>query len=265
MTTLGSYQFEKLEGRHHEANLLAERAHMRLAGFPDLLRKNRFPVRGQILEVGTAQGIRARLMAELYPETHITAIDRSDELLNVAKETHIDLKNLSFQTADVYQLPFADASFDFIYARLVFMHLSDPLLALVELKRVLKSGGRLLIEDADRDCMFFEPQPPSFAPFWKNVQDGQRRLGGQPNIGRQLSPLLKQSGFQNTQIEVQTLLGTGDEIEFLTRTLMPSLNLYLNPDDRAEGARAIEDLARLAQNPLATFYHFWFVVTGEKL
>ncbi|MBL7555728.1 MAG: methyltransferase domain-containing protein [Bdellovibrionaceae bacterium] len=260
MTATGSYQFELLEGRSHEANMLVERAQMRLDGFTDLLKRHGFPEQGRALEVGTAQGIRARLMAEHFPNTHVTAIDRSNELLiNTPHHT-----NLSFEQADLYELPFPDEHFNFVYARLVFMHLTDPLKAIASLKRVLKPGGRLLIEDADRDCMFFEPAPASFASFWNKVQDGQRRLGGDPNVGRKLATYLKHSGFSNVTTEVQTILGAGPDIEFLVRTLMPSLNIYLDPKDRASGHLAINDLYTLSQNPNASFYHFWFVVSGGK-
>ncbi len=265
MNAHGSYQFEKLEGRNHEANMLAERANMRLDSFPKLLKRHAYPALGFALEVGTAQGIRARSMAGLHAGVHVTGIDRSEELLSVAATDTAEVRNLNFLKADVYELPFADNTFDFIYARLVFMHLSDPLKALANLHRVLKPGGRLLIEDADRDCMFFEPAPKSFSKFWERVQAGQRRQGGDPNVGRKLVPLLLQSGFTNPIVEVQPILGDGVDIEFLVRTLMPSLNIYLAPEDRAEGEQAIADLLMMSKDPLATFYHFWFIASGEKI
>ena len=262
MTQKGSYQFEKLESREREAIFLAERSHLRIEGFDDLLIRHGLATQGRVLEVGCAQGIRSRLIAAQSRQLQVIGIDRSDELLNLAHLQSRGIENLSFQKADLYELGFADASFDFIYARLVFMHLSEPLRALKSLKRVLKPGGRILIEDADRDCMFFEPEPPSFSDFWSKVQAGQRALGGDPNIGRKLASYFKESGFEQIKIETQPILGEGKEIEFLVRTLMPSLNKYLDPADRAKGAEAIEDLYQLAQDPRAHFYHFWFVVSA---
>lgn len=264
MTKYGSYQFEKLEGRHQEAHRLAERAQMRMQGFPQLLLRHKYPSEGQVLEIGTAQGLRARLMAEQFPHSKVIGIDRSEELLAEAIHTHREITNLEFHQADVYDLPYADNSFDFIYARLVFMHLTDPMKALNSMKRVLKPGGHILIEDADRDCMFFEPAPPSLRSFWNQVQDGQRRLGGDPNVGRKLASYYSQLGLSQINIEVQTILGKGAEIEFLVRTLLPSLNTYLPPEARPQGKRAIQDLHELSQNPNAQFYHFWFAVSGQK-
>ncbi len=259
----GSYQFEHLENRHTEAAFLAERACLRLDDFPKLLRRHGLPSQGRVLEVGCGQGLRSSLIAKQSPALSVIGVDRSPELLASTQEHLNENANLSFALADLYELPFADGTFDFVYARLVFMHLNDPLKALKELKRVLTPGGRILIEDADRDCMFFEPAPASFKSYWQKIQEGQRQLGGDPNVGRKLAPYLRTLGFCNMTIEPQTLLGTGRDIEFLARTLLPSLNSYLSPHDQREGARALQDLHELAQQPEATFYHFWFVVSGE--
>lgn len=257
----GSYQFEKLEGRQIEADFLAERAQLRLEGFKGLLERHGFPTHGKILEAGCGQGIRTKLMAEYFPHAEITGIDRSSELLAEARIN----SPLNFKEADIYELPFADDSFDFVYSRLVFMHLKDPQLALKNLLRVLKPGGRILIEDADRDCMFFEPAPASFPEFWEKVQTAQRRLGGDPNVGRKLAPYLKKHGLSGINIEAQPITGDGKDISFLARTLMPSLNLYLEPQDREMGHKAIADLHTLATSPEASFYHFWFAVSGAKV
>lgn len=260
----GSYQFEQLESQTMEAQCLAERAALRLDGFIDLLLRHQFPSTGNILDIGCGHGIRTKKMAEAFPLATVMGIDRSETLLSYANHEPDVLKNLSYQSADLYDLPFADHSFDFIYLRLVFMHLSDPKRALSSISRVLRPGGRILIEDADRDCMFFEPAPPSFKYFWQQVQNGQKRLGGDPNVGRKLASYLKESLFQHLQIEMQPIYGEKDDIAFLVRTLMPSLNLYLDPSERAMGDHAINELLALSEDINASFYHIWFVVSGEK-
>ena len=258
-----SYLFENLEARQREAAFLAERAQLRMEGFSALLERHGFPPAGRILELGCGQGLRTLRMAELYPRAEVIGIDRSSELLESASTASSG--RASFLEADLYELPFADESFDFVYSRLVFMHLSDPLRALRSIRRVLRPGGKVLIEDADRDCMFFEPAPQSFGPFWAKIQEAQRRHGGDPNVGRKLAPYLKEVGFLDVTIETQPIIGSGEEIGFLARTLMPSLNLYLEPRDRPQGEVAILDLERLASSdPRATFYHFWFAVSGMR-
>ncbi len=259
----GSYQFENLIGREKEAAFLHERARMRLDGFTDLVKRHCKSIPKNVLEIGCGQGIRTELLASLFAQADVIGIDRSAELLESISNRASG--NLSFQEADAYALPFGDNSFDLVYARLVFMHLNNPMKALAEIRRVLRHDGIVIIEDADRDCMFFEPAPVSFAKFWSAVQQGQRRLGGDPNVGRMLAPYLKQSNFSDVNVEAQPIIGDGAEIEFLARTLLPSLNYYLPPEDQERGHQAIEDLRVLARDPAATFCHFWFVVSAKKM
>jgi SAM-dependent methyltransferase len=261
----GSYNFDLLAHPHVEGAHLEVRAQLRLSGFPDLLRRHGFPDSGRVLELGCGQGIRTRIMAELSPRADVIGIDRSETMLELARSgpgaTH---DNLSFARADLYELPFPDGSFDFVYARLVFMHLSKPLAALQSISRMLKPGGRVLMEDADRDCMFFEPEPKNFATYWKLIQDGQRRLGGDPNVGRRLASYLKETGFEGLNIEVQPIVGDGADIEFIVRELLPSLGGYLRPQDQGYYDGAVRELHRLSRDPHATFFHFWFAVSGGK-
>jgi SAM-dependent methyltransferase len=256
----GSYHFDRLELQSIEARFLAERAQLRLDGFPELLERHRFPTRGRALEIGCGYGLRAQIMASRFPDIEVVALDRSQALSAAARG---DSRVMAL-CADLYDLPFPECSFDFIYARLVFMHLRDPLAALRGLGRALRRGGRILIEDADRDCMFFEPAPEGLGSFWGKVQEGQRRMGGDPNIGRKLAPYFKEAGFHDLAVEAQPTVGGAHEIELMARTLLPSLAMYLEPQDRGEAETAIRALARLAESPLATFYHFWFAVSGAK-
>ncbi|NUM57223.1 MAG: methyltransferase domain-containing protein [Bdellovibrionaceae bacterium] len=263
-TNKSSYHFEQLEKKEIEASFLKQRSNLRLDGFIDLLKRHHFPSQGKILEIGCGQGIRTKLMAQNFSMTEVIGFDRSHELLEEAKTFSKDVPNISWQQGDLYQLPYPENYFDGIYLRLVFMHLSEPLLALNEIKRVLKPDGVLLIEDADRECMFFEPAPKSFELFWSRIQQAQRDLGGDPNIGRKLSYLMKKVNFRSVHSEVQPIVGDGNDITFLLRTLMPSLILYLNPKYREEAEMALNDLYQMAQLPEASFYHFWFVVSSRK-
>jgi ubiquinone/menaquinone biosynthesis C-methylase UbiE len=52
--------------------------------------------------------------------------------------------------ADAYRLPFKDDSFSFLVISEVIEHLADPMRVLVEIKRVLKPKGKLLIQTPNR-------------------------------------------------------------------------------------------------------------------
>jgi len=56
--------------------------------------------------------------------------------------------NISFQVADVADLPFPDAHFDLVTSRVAAHHFAEPRLALREAFRVMKPSARLLLIDA---------------------------------------------------------------------------------------------------------------------
>lgn len=85
---------------------------------------------------------------------HVTAIDRSPEMLDAAKdrlkESGQDASNVSFLTGDLTNLPMDSGSIDAAACVLVLHHVEDPVAALREIKRVLRTtnnGGMLLVVD----------------------------------------------------------------------------------------------------------------------
>src|SRR5262249_61891793 len=56
--------------------------------------------------------------------------------------------NLTWRQAAVPPLPYADASFSIVCARFAFHHFLDPLAVLKEMRRVCRSGGRVVVADA---------------------------------------------------------------------------------------------------------------------
>lgn len=58
------------------------------------------------------------------------------------------LGNLDFEVADVMQkLPFEDAAFDVVHAHQVLQHVSEPVAALREMRRVCAPGGIVCYRD----------------------------------------------------------------------------------------------------------------------
>jgi len=79
----------------------------------------------------------------------VTALDLSPQMLDVVQQEagRRALANLKTQVGVAESLPFADASFDVVLTRFSAHHWSDVPLALQEIRRVLKSGGRFIVID----------------------------------------------------------------------------------------------------------------------
>lgn len=98
-----------------------------------------------VLDVACGSGEPAISVASLLNGTgHIVGTDISPEPLEVARQRaeQRGLGNLDFQHADVASLPFPDESFDRVTCRLGLMYFPDVSKALVEIRRVMRPGGR---------------------------------------------------------------------------------------------------------------------------
>lgn len=107
----------------------------------------RLPVReGQhVLDIGCGTGQLLAALRDRTPPAHSLGVDLSGEMLAVARSRLPSGFPLVASRAE--QLPFLDASFDWIVSSSVFHYLHDPKVALAEFRRLLKPNGGLLITD----------------------------------------------------------------------------------------------------------------------
>src|SRR5207344_1939871 len=97
-------------------------------------------------------------LARLVAPGRVVGIDRSSEVIAQASAHARDQGvTIDVQAGDVYALQFPDASFDVVHAHQLLQHLSDPVRALVEMRRVLRPGGLLAARDSDYACFAWAP------------------------------------------------------------------------------------------------------------
>ena len=164
----------------------------------------------QVLDLASGTGEPAISLAlRVGAAGHVTALDLSAELLEIAEKRAVarGLKNFSTQRADAHSLPFPDNSFDLATSRFGVMFFRDPVTALGELRRVLRSGARA--------C--FLAWGPFDQPYWRSTMGVvHRRVGGPllppdgPNPFRfaetgSLSAVLRSAGFKDIEEEMKTL------------------------------------------------------------
>jgi len=113
----------------------------------------------QILDLGCGRGAVLCMAAALVPNGRVSGVDiwsRSDQSGNGPDMTRRNAaaegvaERIELHTADMRQLPFADASFDLIISNMAIHNIGSAAgreQAIDEALRVLRPGGRLVIAD----------------------------------------------------------------------------------------------------------------------
>jgi len=98
-----------------------------------------------VLDVGTGTGVFTPfLLSEVGKEGYIIALDFAEKMLGRAKAKGLN-GNIDYLCADVTNIPLDDEIFDSVVCYSSFPHFQDKPKALIEMNRVIKSGGKLLI------------------------------------------------------------------------------------------------------------------------
>jgi ubiquinone/menaquinone biosynthesis C-methylase UbiE len=102
-----------------------------------------------ILDVGTGTGVLIPyLIREVGPEGLVTAIDYSENMIQICKTKHSHLKNVSVRLQDIEEDAFPTESFDAVICFGLFPHLENKEKALQNINHLLKAGGTLIIAHA---------------------------------------------------------------------------------------------------------------------
>jgi len=158
---------------------------------------------GQVLEAGAGRGYLSLLLASRNPKARFTGIDYSRMQVRRAQRYRLqkEIFNCSFQHNDVQSLPFPEEFFDAAVSVGSIKHWSDPHRGLTELRRVIKTGGCLMIAETDREApadeirqfvdRFHIPLVPQGLLFW-----GLRHvIFGQSLSENQLAEAARRAGF----------------------------------------------------------------------
>jgi ubiquinone/menaquinone biosynthesis C-methylase UbiE len=142
--------------------------------------------RGDVLEVAVGTGLNLGLYP---PETSLTGVDLSPEMLALARSRAADIgRPIELKEADLAALPFDDGSFDTVVSTLAMCAVPDDRAGILEMHRVLRPGGRLLLLD-------------HIASNWWPIWAGQRlmEIYTIPRAGEHMTrrprPIVEQAGF----------------------------------------------------------------------
>jgi len=231
----------------------------------------------KVLDLASGTGEPAiSLAARVGSEGHVTALDLSSELLEIATKRAEErgLTNFSIQQADAHQLPFPDQSFHLVTSRFGVMFFQDCEKALREVQRVLKPGART--------CFlawgpFEQPYFSSMIGVVVKHVGGPALVPGGPDPFRfaqpgSLSSMLRKAGFSNVEEETITLPwtwpGTAEEVwEQAQAVAAPFLPLLqrIPAEKRAEIDRqVIRSVQQYADGPNIKFGAVVVLASGTR-
>lgn len=149
---------------------------------------SRFPPSSSsiVTDIGTGTGYLAKKLAD-YAKT-VNAIDSSPAMLEVARQGFAkpELDKIKLIEGDAHDLPLADESQAMVYANLLIHHLLDPAMAIKEMHRVLKPGGKVIISDIERHNHKWTKSEKS--DIWLGIESSDIKLW------------LDEAGFTNSEI-----------------------------------------------------------------
>jgi ubiquinone/menaquinone biosynthesis C-methylase UbiE len=164
------------------------------------------PVRktDRVLDVGCGDGFYTGLLADqINGQGHVVGVDNSEDYLTLAKQqlaNHPSFHDIELVRGDITRLPFGDEHFDFVWCAQSLYSFREPLQALLEMRRVTRSGGLISVLDNDTLHEVMLPWPPmmelrlrtaELAAFQKTNPHSEKYY-----VGRNLTSLFAEADIQ---------------------------------------------------------------------
>ena len=102
----------------------------------------------KVADIGAGSGFITEGLIE--HDIEITAVDESENMIEVMKEKFRHDKNVHYLISESENLQTPDQSWDYALANMFLHHVERPAVVLKELYRTLKPGGKLIITDLDK-------------------------------------------------------------------------------------------------------------------
>lgn len=150
-----------------------------------------------LLDVGCGPGAITVDLAAIVAPGRVVGIDASAEVLEQARVAAQDARvDVELEVGDVLALAIPDDAFDVVHAHQVLQHLSDPVGALVQMRRVCRPGGLVAVREVDFRTAAAHPD---MTPEWLDVYFAVAEHDGvDPSAGRHLLTWARQAGFTET-------------------------------------------------------------------
>jgi ubiquinone/menaquinone biosynthesis C-methylase UbiE len=156
----------------------------------------------KLLDCGCGPGTVTLGFAEVVAPGKVVGTDIEESQVALASEnaSRRNLSNVRFEVANIYELPFADASFDALFTSAVLGNLKEPGRGLREAYRVLKPGGVIGVKEFDHGGDIAYPLEPAMAKYDELYRRLRSEYGHDPEGGRKIGAFLFDAGFRDVKM-----------------------------------------------------------------
>ena len=208
----------------------------------------------KVADVGCGPGNTSLWLAEQVGESgKVVAIDNSDEQLAILNNRISEgrIHNISTYKADIYEIDQMNEKFDLIFCRFLFIHLTNPLLAIKKLRTLLKPGGSLVIAELDNSTWSSYPESKALKKDTELLCDAGLRKGADFCIGPKLYGYLRKENFNllNVKIAQPILVGDNRNYLMLKSNAWSSVYLEYNLASSADIQNMNKGLYEMIHNP----------------
>jgi SAM-dependent methyltransferase len=235
-----------------------------------------YPPGTRVLEVGCGVGAQTVHLLRRHPGIVLSAVDIDEASLRRARATvaaEVPDAQVRWHRANLFNLPFANGTFDELFLCFVLEHLADPVGALGVLQRVLRPGGGVTLVEGDHDSAFYHPDGAYARRAVDCLVTLQARNRGDGLIGRRLYPLLTAAGYHDVEVGPRTVYvddSRPDLVEGFTRNTFTAMVANVGADVLSAGlmtpqewALGLAELERTAEGG-GTFHYTFFKGTGRR-
>lgn len=154
----------------------------------------------RVLDCGAGSAMISVELALARPSSRVIAVDLDGNGFTDAHDhcARNGIGNIEFATADAHALAFGDETFDVVVCHSMLELCDDPVLALTEMKRVLRPGGHIASAAVEYSGMIRSgPSLDALNLFYAVREQVWARLEpeARPRIGRRLREYLGTAGF----------------------------------------------------------------------
>ena len=211
----------------------------------------------RILDVGCGPGFYCSELAEdVGPSGSVVGVDSSAPMLELASRRCAAQAVVELRLGEVVSLPVDDDSFDAALCVQVLEYVADPSVALAEMHRALRPGGRVVVWDVDWATVSLHALDTALSEAVLRAWDQHLT---HPSLPRTLAARMRSVGFEQVRMHAHPFTTSELDPETYGAAMLPFIGEFVVGRDEITG----EDAQRWIheQQQLGARGEFYFAIT----